>query len=318
LRHTRRTRCSLALAALALCAGAGAQGLPARDGAPPPAEAILGAAFANRYEVDLTSNIDLVMRNRMGQELRRRFRAASKVIDGRVHSVGRLVWPEYLRGMTILTIEAENRSHDSFLYLPSLGKVRRVTTAQRHDSFLGSDVTYEDLERRRVADYELGAPEIREWDGEPVYVIRGSSRRDFDYSHLVFVVARSDGAILETQYFKRGQEEPYRVIRAPREAMVESDGHVIPTRLDVENRDDAGPVSRPRDQPPDRRSRLLGVHPGAAAQASRRDAGAHGERAGGVGRAGLRGWRLLAGRRIAVRDALREGDQLAVEELGLV
>jgi len=236
LRHTKRTRLSLALAALALCAGGAAPGLPAPGAAPPSAEAILAAAFANRYEVDLTANIDVVMRNRMGQELRRRFRAASKVIDGRVHSVGRLVWPEYLRGMTILTIEAENRSHDSFLYLPSLGKVRRVTTAQRHDSFLGSDVTYEDLERRRVADYELAGPEMREWDGEPVYVIRGTSRRDFDYSHLVFFVARSDGSILETQYFKLGQEEPYRVIRAPRAAMVESDGHVLPTQLDVENR----------------------------------------------------------------------------------
>jgi hypothetical protein len=236
LRHTRRAHLSLALAALALCAGAAAQGLPARDGAPPSAEEVLAAAFANRYEVNLTSNIDLVMRNRVGQELRRRFRAASKVIDGRVHSVGRLIWPEYLRGMTILTIEAENRNHDAFLYLPSLGKVRRVTTAQRRDSFLGSDVTYEDLERRRVADYELSAPETQERDGESVYAIRGTSRRDFNYSHLIFFVAESDGAILETQYFKRGRETPYRVIRAPRETMVESDGHVIPTRLDVENR----------------------------------------------------------------------------------
>jgi hypothetical protein len=233
---TRPARLTLTLAALALCASAGAQGLAARDAVLPSAEAILAAAFANRYEVNLTSNIDLVMRNRVGQELRRRFRAASKLIDGRVHSLGRLVRPEYLRGMTILTIEAENRGHDAFLYLPSLGKVRRVTTAQRSDSFLGSDVTYEDLERRRVADYELATPEVREWAGEPVYAIRARALRDFNYSHIVFFVARSDGAILETQYFKRGQDAPYRVVSAPRETMIEQDGHVIPTRLYVENR----------------------------------------------------------------------------------
>ena len=235
-RRTGPTRLFLALAALALCASAGAQSLAARDAVPPSSEAILEAAFANRYEVNVTSNIDLVMRNRVGQELRRQFRAVSKLIDGRVHSVGRLVRPEYLRGMTILTIEAENRSNDAFLYLPSLGKVRRVTTAQRRDSFLGSDVTYEDLERRRVADYELRAPEVRELAGEPVYAIRGHARRDFNYSHLIFLVAQSDAAILETQYFKRGQDAPYRVIRAPRETMVEQDGHVLPTRLHVENR----------------------------------------------------------------------------------
>jgi hypothetical protein len=234
LPRTRPIR--LALAALALCASAAAQGLAARDAVPPSAEKILAAAFANRYEVNVTSNIDLVMRNRSGQELRRRFKAASKLIDGRVHSVGRLVRPEYLRGMTILTIEAENRGHDAFLYLPSLGKVRRVSTAQRRDSFLGSDVTYEDLERRRVADYELSAPELQEWAGEPVYAIRGRALRDFNYSHLVFIVARSDQAILATQYFKRGQDVPYRIINAPRETMVEQDGHVLPTRLYVENR----------------------------------------------------------------------------------
>ena len=235
-RPWRPARLTFAFVALALYASAGAQGLAVRDAVPPSAEAILAAAFANRYEVNLTTNIDLVMRNRVGQELRRQFRAASKLIDGRVHSVGRLIWPEYLRGMTILTIEAENRSHDAFLYLPSLGKVRRVTTAQRRDSFLGSDVAYEDLERRRVEDYELAVPEAQELEGEPVYAIRGRALRDFNYSHLIFLVARSDAAILETQYFKRGQDSPYRVIRAPRETMVAQDGHVLPTRLYVENR----------------------------------------------------------------------------------
>ncbi len=38
------------------------------------------------------------------------------------------------------------------------------------------------------------------------------------------------------QYFKRGSEEPYRVITAARGSMVEQDGHVLPTRLSVTNR----------------------------------------------------------------------------------
>jgi len=200
------------------------------------AEAILGAAFANRYEVDLTSKIELVMRDGHGQERRRVFHAVSKVVNDRVHSVGRLVWPHHLRGMTILTIEARDRNHEAFVYLPSLDKVRRVTTAQRGDSFLGSDVTYEDLERRRVEDYDLGPIDTSELEGEFVYVISGRPLREFSYSNIVFLVARADGALLETRYFKRGAEAPFRVITAPREAMVRQDEHVIPTRLTVINR----------------------------------------------------------------------------------
>ena len=48
--------------------------------------------------------------------------------------------------------------------------------------------------------------------------------------------AVADKAILETRFFKRDQDEPFRVVSAPRAAMVERDGHVIPTRLTVENR----------------------------------------------------------------------------------
>jgi hypothetical protein len=200
---------------------------------------VLARAFANRYEVDLISNVELVIRSDTGYERRRRFRAVSKVIEDRVHSIGRLVWPEHLRGMTILTIEAQNRSHDAFVYLPSLGKVRRVTSAQRGDSFFGTDVTYEDLERRRVEEYELRPLEMGVVDGEDVYLVRGRPRGAINYDRIVFAVSRLDGAILETRYFKRNREHPYRVIWAPRSKMVEVDGHVFPTRLTVRNHDRA-------------------------------------------------------------------------------
>jgi outer membrane lipoprotein-sorting protein len=137
--------------------------------------------------------------------------------------------------MTILTIEAGDRSHDAFVYLPSLQKVRRVGTGVRGDSLFGTDVTYEDLERRRVQEYELNGLGTADVRGEPAYLITARPRRDFNYDRVVFAVARSDWVILETRYFKRGEESPFRVITAPRHAMVAHDGHVIPTRLTVRN-----------------------------------------------------------------------------------
>ncbi len=222
------------LCAAGLAGRAPAQG-PASDAVLPSARQVLEDAFTKRYEVDLTSKIELVIRDRGGQERRRVFRSVSKVIDGRVHSIGRLVWPEYVRGMTILTIESRGRSHDTFVFLPALNNVRRVTTAQRGDSFLGSDVNYEDIERRRVEEYELDGLVRARVQGEPAYEIEGRPRKESSYERVVFVIAESDGAILETRYFKRSQEQPFRVISAPRAGIVASDGHVIPTRLNVQN-----------------------------------------------------------------------------------
>ncbi|MEE8163941.1 MAG: outer membrane lipoprotein-sorting protein [Myxococcota bacterium] len=206
------------------------------DAVVPDAKSILAAAFANRYEVDLTSRIELIIRNGHGEERRRVFQAAYKVIDGRVHSLGRLIWPHHLRGMAILTIEAANRSHDAFVFLPSLDRVRRISTAQRGDSFFGSDVTYEDLERRRVDEYEIDGMEASRWQGEAVFLVSARSLKDFSHARVVFVVARSDAAILETRYYKRGQDEAYRLISSPRGQMVAQEGHVLPTRLTVYNR----------------------------------------------------------------------------------
>lgn len=208
---------------------------PHSDAVPSDGAQLLRDAFARRYGLDFTSEIELVMRNSLGQELRRQFHVVSKTIDGRVHSVGRLVWPEYLRGMAILTIEAENRGHDAFLYLPSLAKVRRVTTAQRADSFLGSDVTYEDLERQRAQDYVVESLEAGAWEGEETDRVRAKPLRDYSYAAVEFEIARADHAILVTRYFKRDQDEPYRLIIAPREDIVSGDGHLFPSRLTVQS-----------------------------------------------------------------------------------
>ena len=54
------------------------------DASPPNPKALLRAAFTNRYEVDLTSKIELLVKDGSGRERRRLFQAVSKVIDGQV------------------------------------------------------------------------------------------------------------------------------------------------------------------------------------------------------------------------------------------
>jgi hypothetical protein len=201
----------------------------------PDPEAILRVAFTQRYDADLTSEIELVMRDRNGREHRRVFDAASKLIDGKHHSVGKLNWPHYLRDMTILTIEAEERDHDAFVYLPSLGRVRRISSSQKGDAFFGTDVTYEDLERRRARDFEIVALERARTQDEPSYKIRARPRERLTYTAVDFFIAVSDHALLEIHYYKDRFEGPFRIITSRREDMLFENGHIIPTRMQVEN-----------------------------------------------------------------------------------
>jgi hypothetical protein len=202
-------------------------------GAGPTPESVLEAAFANRYEVDTIYDLDLVSRDQQGREQRRRIHTVSKRIGGRSHSIGRVVEPANLRGLTVMMIEAADGGRDSFVYLPSLARARRVSGAQRIDSFLGSDLTYEDFERQQVSDFALAFVPPEQVAGERCTLIRALPRDERGYAAVVFVVADSDRAILEYRYFEPGADEPYRVIKTPRSAMREQSGHLLPTRFSV-------------------------------------------------------------------------------------
>jgi hypothetical protein len=199
------------------------------------ARKLLERAIAIRYDCDSRARVDLRMRDGRGGERHRRIRTIAKHIDGRMHSIGRLISPQHLRGMTILSIEARDRSDDVFVYLPSLGRVRRVSMGRRADSFLGSDLSYRDLDRQRAEDYRIESLTRGVVEGEPVHVIMARPKKPETYQQIGFLVARSDLAILELRYYKDGDAQASRIVRFPRASIRSSGGKLIPTRIHVAN-----------------------------------------------------------------------------------
>ena len=65
----------------------------------------------------------------------------------------RFLAPNDIRGTGLLVWEHDNAEDERFLYLPALGRVRRIAGEERQESFVGSDLSYEDIGRRELADY---------------------------------------------------------------------------------------------------------------------------------------------------------------------
>jgi Outer membrane lipoprotein-sorting protein len=210
--------------ALMLALAASASGQPHSESP----EAVLEAAFANRYEVDLISEMEIVMRGDGGGEQRRLVQAVSKRIDGRAQSIGRVLEPANLRGLTVLISELADGGREMFVYLPALLRARRISGIQRLDSFLGSDLTYDDFERQRAADFTVESLPDEQVAGERCAMIRAVPRGERAYTAMVLAVA-PDRAILEYRYFARGAQTPYRVIETPRARMHSEAGHLLPT-----------------------------------------------------------------------------------------
>jgi hypothetical protein len=65
----------------------------------------------------------------------------------------RFTYPNDIKNTGFLVWEHPGADDERFLYLPALGRVRRIAGAEKQESFVGSDLSYEDIGGRDVNDY---------------------------------------------------------------------------------------------------------------------------------------------------------------------
>jgi len=65
----------------------------------------------------------------------------------------RFTYPNDIKNTAFLVWEHPEEDDERFLYLPALGRVRRIAGEEKQESFVGSDLSYEDIGGRDVADY---------------------------------------------------------------------------------------------------------------------------------------------------------------------
>lgn len=75
----------------------------------------------------------------------------SKRQDGLSKSVVRFMAPPDVAGAAFLAIENKDRDNDQFLYLPALGKTKRISGSQRNQSFMGTDFSYGDFDAKYLS-----------------------------------------------------------------------------------------------------------------------------------------------------------------------
>jgi hypothetical protein len=66
----------------------------------------------------------------------------------------RFISPADIQGTGFLAVEDGQGETAQFLYLPALNRTRRIVAGQKSRSFVNTDFTYEDMERRPVDDSE--------------------------------------------------------------------------------------------------------------------------------------------------------------------
>jgi len=136
----------------------------------------------------------------------------------------RFTYPNDIAGTSFLVWERPGGDDDRFLYLPALGRVRRISGAERQESFVGSDFTYEDIGGRALEDYTYAlVPEGASWSGSwtddagarhPAWRLE-SKARDADalYPKVISTVRKDNFVVVAADVFNRRGEraKAYRV-----------------------------------------------------------------------------------------------------------
>lgn len=214
----------LGIALLALVASTPAA---AQDGL----QEVLDCVRKNAPKTALEQSVELVSADRDGRELSRTAKLfAKRSGDGFGRILLRVEEPADLRGTTFLLTQRRDGT-DLYVYLPELGKVRRVTARQVRGKLLGSDFSYEELERLFGQTSQRGVARLpdAEREGRPVYALEATPAEGSAYAKITTFVDRKTCVPLEIAFY--GKEGAPQKLLTVDPARITREGDVYVSRL---------------------------------------------------------------------------------------
>ena len=104
-----------------------------------------------------------------------------------------MIWflsPPDDKGISFLKIEHDNKDDEMRIWLPAFKKIRRIAATKRSDSFMGSDMSYEDLSSRQLNEYTFKIINQEIYDSIPCHLLESIPNKNIltEYSrHITWV-----------------------------------------------------------------------------------------------------------------------------------
>jgi len=153
------------------------------------------------------SKVDLVMNliNKKG-----------KIRSSSLHSITKddgakqIIWflsPADDKGVSFLKIEHDDKDDEMRMWLPAFKKIRRISATKRSDSFMGSDMSYEDMSTRQLDEFNFKIKGNEMYQDVPCYLLESTPKEQIrtEYSrHLTWVDSTLLIPLKEESYDKSG------------------------------------------------------------------------------------------------------------------
>ena len=180
---------------------------------------------------DMKVNLTMKLTNKKGKTRSSTLRSISKD-----DSKKQIIWflaPADDKGVSFLKIEQDDGDDEMRLWLPAFNKVRRISSNQKSDSFMGSDMSYEDMTSKELDEYTYELLGEEKLDDIECYKVLSTPKPETETSYSKFI-----GWITKDEYLAL-KEESYdkndRLVKVRTIKYVKQKGYMVPEEIFVKN-----------------------------------------------------------------------------------
>ena len=180
------------------------------------ARAIMEKVDARDDGTTLEQDMLMVLIDKNGNERKRDLKSYSKDFGADEHKTLFFKSPADVKNTAFLTYDYDDASKDDdqWLYLPALKKVKRIPSADKSSSFMGSDFSYFDMTDRDLEDYDFKLLKETKVRGHDAWMIEATPRNqevidESGYNKTIAIVRKDNYMVVRAINFMTNGKKKY-------------------------------------------------------------------------------------------------------------
>ena len=154
---------------------------------------------------DFRADLRMTLKNKHGDESIRNIRNQTlEVKNDGDKTLAIFESPRDVKGTGFLSFTHKKGADDQWLYLPALKRVKRINSANKSGSFMGSEFAYEDITSQEVEKYAYLWLRDEDYNGRPAFVIeRDPVDPKSGYTRQVVWIDQAEYTIQKIDFYDR-------------------------------------------------------------------------------------------------------------------
>jgi len=180
------------------------------------ARAIMEKVDARDDGQTLEQDMLMVLIDKNGNQRTRDLKSYSKDFGADEHKTLFFKSPSDVKNTAFLTYDYDDASKDDdqWLYLPALKKVKRIPSADKSSSFMGSDFSYFDMTDRDLEDYDFKLLKETKVRGHDAWMIEATPRNqevidESGYNKTIAIIRKDNYMVVRAINFMTNGKKKY-------------------------------------------------------------------------------------------------------------